>query len=46
MSMSHEHAHESPWVMTVPLILLAFFSVVVAWPMLADMAGERSTGRC
>ena len=27
----HEHAHESPWVMTVPLILLAFFSVTVAW---------------
>ena len=27
----HEHAHESPWVMTVPLIILAFLSVVVAW---------------
>ena len=27
----HEHAHESPWLMTVPLIVLAFFSVVVAW---------------
>jgi NADH-quinone oxidoreductase subunit L len=27
----YEHAHESPWVMTVPLIILAFFSVVVAW---------------
>jgi NADH-quinone oxidoreductase subunit L len=27
----HEHAHESPRVMTVPLILLAVFSVVVAW---------------
>jgi NADH-quinone oxidoreductase subunit L len=27
----YEHAHESPWVMTVPLIALAFFSVVVAW---------------
>ena len=27
----HEHAHESPWVMTVPLILLAVFSVCVAW---------------
>jgi NADH-quinone oxidoreductase subunit L len=27
----YEHAHESPWVMTVPLIVLAFFSVVVAW---------------
>jgi NADH-quinone oxidoreductase subunit L len=27
----HEHAHESPWLMTVPLIVLAFFSVIVAW---------------
>lgn len=27
----HEHAHESPWVMTVPLIVLAFFSVTIAW---------------
>jgi NADH-quinone oxidoreductase subunit L len=27
----HEHAHESRWVMTVPLIVLAFFSIVVAW---------------
>jgi NADH-quinone oxidoreductase subunit L len=27
----YEHAHESPWLMTVPLILLAIFSVGVAW---------------
>ncbi len=27
----YEHAHESPWLMTVPLIVLAFFSVTVAW---------------
>ncbi len=27
----HEHAHESPRVMTVPLIILAVFSVIVAW---------------
>src|SRR5205809_2644034 len=27
-----EHAHESPWVMTAPLILLAVLSVCVAWP--------------
>jgi NADH-quinone oxidoreductase subunit L len=27
----YECAHESPWVMTAPLIVLAFFSVVVAW---------------
>jgi NADH-quinone oxidoreductase subunit L len=27
----HEHAHESPWTMTVPLVVLAFFSICVAW---------------
>ena len=27
----HAHAHESPWVMTVPLILLAILSISVAW---------------
>lgn len=27
----YEHAQESPWVMTLPLVVLAFFSVVVAW---------------
>jgi NADH-quinone oxidoreductase subunit L len=27
----YEHAHESPRVMTVPLVALAFFSIVVAW---------------
>jgi NADH-quinone oxidoreductase subunit L len=27
----HEHAHESPQLMTVPLVILAFFSIVVAW---------------
>jgi len=27
----YEHARESPWTMTIPLIVLAFFSVVVAW---------------
>jgi NADH-quinone oxidoreductase subunit L len=27
----YEHAHESPNVMTIPLIILAIFSVVVAW---------------
>ena len=45
-----EHAHESPPVMTVPLIVLAFcaivFSVVLtpAWPWLHDyLSGERAT---
>jgi NADH-quinone oxidoreductase subunit L len=27
----YEHAHESPRTMTVPLVVLAFFSIVVAW---------------
>jgi len=27
----YEHAHESPWVMTLPLILLAVLSFAVAW---------------
>jgi len=27
----HEHAHETPWLMTVPLILLAICSIGVAW---------------
>ena len=27
----HEHAHESPWLITVPLIVLACFSTFVAW---------------
>ncbi len=27
----YEHAQEAPWVMTVPLVVLAFFSVVMAW---------------
>ncbi len=28
---THEHAHESPAVMTIPLIVLAVFSICVAW---------------
>ncbi len=27
----YEHTHESPWVMTVPLVLLAAFSIAIAW---------------
>jgi NADH-quinone oxidoreductase subunit L len=27
----YEHAHESPWMMTVPLIILGVLSVCVAW---------------
>jgi NADH-quinone oxidoreductase subunit L len=29
----YEHAHESPWLITVPLILLAACSIFVAWGM-------------
>jgi NADH-quinone oxidoreductase subunit L len=29
----YEHAHESPPSMYVPLVILAFFSVVMAWPI-------------
>jgi NADH-quinone oxidoreductase subunit L len=29
--MGAEHAHESPWVMTLPLVVLAILSVCVAW---------------
>jgi len=27
----HDHAHESPWSMVVPLVILAIFSVVAGW---------------
>jgi NADH-quinone oxidoreductase subunit L len=27
----HEHAHESPWLMTAPLVILAVCSVGIAW---------------
>jgi len=30
----YEHAHESPRVMTVPLVVLAVLAVVVGWPVL------------
>ncbi len=39
----YEHAHESPWKMTVPLVVLAFFSVVVAWPALDLSPGPGGT---
>src|SRR5262249_35529340 len=29
----YEHAHESPWTMTLPLVVLAFFSITVGWGM-------------
>ena len=41
---AYEHAHESPWVMTLPLILLAIFSIIAGWkgevPHFLDPHGE------
>ncbi len=28
---TYEHAHESPWIMTIPLIVLALFSLGIGW---------------
>jgi NADH-quinone oxidoreductase subunit L len=42
----YEHAHESPWQMTVPLVGLAFFAVVVSWgnrPWIASESHLEST---
>jgi NADH-quinone oxidoreductase subunit L len=40
----YERAHESPWVMTLPLIVLAFFSLVVAWGWPLHSAEESMLG--
>ncbi len=32
-----EHLHETPWVITVPLVILAFFSVVIGWMTIEPM---------
>ena len=32
-----EHLHESPWVVTLPLILLAIPSVVIGWPEIGPL---------
>jgi NADH-quinone oxidoreductase subunit L len=29
----YDHAHESPWVMVIPLVILAVFAMGVAWPI-------------
>lgn len=31
------HLHESPWVVTLPLVLLAIPSVIIGWPMIGPM---------
>jgi NADH-quinone oxidoreductase subunit L len=40
----YEHAHESPWVMTLPLILLAICSLAVAWGWPLHSAEESFLG--
>jgi len=37
---THEHAHESPWVMTVPLIILAVGSVLAGMVWYSDFFGD------
>jgi len=34
---TQEHLHESPWVVTLPLILLAIPSVVIGWPTIEPL---------
>jgi NADH-quinone oxidoreductase subunit L len=35
-----EHIHESPWVVTIPLILLAIPSLLIGWPTVGPMLFE------
>ncbi len=40
-----EHLHETPWVVTVPLVVLAFFSIVIGWVTIEPMLfGEYFNG--
>jgi NADH-quinone oxidoreductase subunit L len=41
----HEHAHETPWMMTVPLIVLAICSIFVAWGFPPWQAHESFLGK-
>jgi len=34
---TQEHLHESPWVVTLPLILLAIPSIVIGWPEIGPL---------
>ena len=34
---TREHLHESPWVVTVPLVLLAIPSVIAGWPAIGPL---------
>ncbi|MFO0850594.1 MAG: NADH-quinone oxidoreductase subunit L [Gemmataceae bacterium] len=44
-SKAAEHAHESPWAMTLPLVVLAAFSVGVAWGWPVWDAGASALGK-
>jgi NADH-quinone oxidoreductase subunit L len=37
---AHDHAHESPWVMLVPLLALATGSIAAGWPFASLFAGH------
>jgi NADH-quinone oxidoreductase subunit L len=34
---ARHHLHEPPWVIWLPLVLLAFFSVVSGWPLIGEV---------
>ena len=34
---TREHLHESPWVVTLPLVLLAIPSVIIGWPAIGSL---------
>jgi len=38
---AHKHAHESPWVILIPLIFLAVGSIAAGWPFKELFAGEK-----
>ena len=38
---TREHLHESPWVVTLPLVLLAIPSVIIGWPAIGTLAVRR-----
>jgi NADH-quinone oxidoreductase subunit L len=37
---TREHLHESPWVVTLPLVLLAIPSIVIGWPTIGPLLFE------
>ena len=43
---TREHLHESPWVVTLPLVLLAIPSVAIGWPIDRGTAVRRLLRQC